>query len=83
MTDPSVRTIERALNPPLFELAPPDYHDPVVEVYKRDIDRTLLRESLKLTVQQRLEKFERFMETIEELRRAGERSRASKVSRGE
>lgn len=29
--------------------------DPVIEAYKKDVDRTLLRENLKLTVEQRLE----------------------------
>jgi hypothetical protein len=33
------------------------YKDPVVERYLRDVDRTLLRENLKLTPAQRLEKF--------------------------
>jgi hypothetical protein len=26
-----------------------EWRDPVIEVYKRDVDRTLLRENLKLT----------------------------------
>ena len=30
--------------------------DPVIEVFKKDIDRTLLRENLKLTPEQRLRK---------------------------
>ena len=30
--------------------------DPVIEAFKKDIDRTLLRENLKLTVEQRLRK---------------------------
>ena len=30
--------------------------DPVVEVYKKDIDRTLIRENLKLTVEERFQK---------------------------
>ena len=42
--------------------------DPVVEVYKRDVDRTLLRENLKLTTQERSEKFERMMRLVMELR---------------
>ncbi|HET9217268.1 MAG TPA: hypothetical protein VFR18_09835 [Terriglobia bacterium] len=29
-------------------LAPRDYPDPVIEAYKKDVDRTLLRENLKL-----------------------------------
>jgi hypothetical protein len=27
------------------ELAPADYRDPVIEAYKKDVDRTLLREA--------------------------------------
>ncbi|HVA46310.1 MAG TPA: hypothetical protein VNH11_08050 [Pirellulales bacterium] len=52
-------------------LAPADFVDPVIDVYKRDVDRTLLRENLKLTVQQRLEKFAAFMEFVAEMRKAG------------
>ena len=32
--------------------------DPVIEAYKKDVDRTLLRENLKLTIEQRLENLE-------------------------
>jgi hypothetical protein len=42
--------------------------DPVIEAYKRDIDRTLLRENLKLTPQQRLLKLTAFLASIETLR---------------
>ena len=56
-------------------LAPPDYVDPVIEAYKKDVDRTLLRENLKLTVAQRFEKYERFQEFARELREAGRRAR--------
>jgi hypothetical protein len=45
--------------------------------YMRDVDRTLLRENLKLTPEQRLEKFANFMRFIAELRRAGENVRRS------
>ena len=51
-------------------LPPPDIYDPVIEVYKRDVDRTLLRENLKLTHEQRAAKFTRFMAQVDELRRA-------------
>jgi hypothetical protein len=60
------------------ELAPADYCDPVIEAYKKDVDRTLLRENLKLTVQQRFEKFERFMECVYELREAGRKAREAR-----
>jgi hypothetical protein len=49
--------------------------DPVIEAYKRDIDRTLIRESLKLTVEERLERLMRLQEFAEELRRAGRAAR--------
>jgi hypothetical protein len=51
--------------------------DPVIEAYKKDVDRTLLRESLKLTVEQRFEQFESFMQYFYELREAGQRYRQS------
>ncbi len=45
--------------------------DPVIEAYKKDIDRTLLRENLKLTPDQRLRKLVAFLGFIEEVRDAG------------
>ncbi len=51
------------------------YRDPVVEVYMAGIDRTLLRENLKLTPAQRLEKLARFSSFAAELRRAGQSAR--------
>ena len=47
--------------------------DPVIERYKQDVDRTLLREHLKLTPQQRLDKLLAFMRGLDELRRSGRR----------
>ncbi len=58
-----------------IELAPPDYCDPVIEAYKKDVDRTLLRENLKLSVEERFRKFERFMEYVHGLGEAGRRAR--------
>jgi hypothetical protein len=43
----------------------------VVDLYKKDIDRTSLRENLKLRVEQRFQKFKRMMQLHDELRRAG------------
>ena len=45
--------------------------DTVIESYKRDIVRTLLRESLKLTVEERFLKLMDLQRFVEELRRAG------------
>lgn len=57
------------------------YIDPVVQAYMRDVDRTLLRENLKLTPGQRLEKFVRFAAFASELRKAGQRARGAGPSR--
>ena len=58
-----------------YELAPADYIDPVIEAYKKDVDRSLLRENLKLTVEERFVKFEQFWKYAQELREAGRKSR--------
>ena len=52
--------------------------DPVIDAYKRDVDRTLLRENLKLTVEERIRRFESFMRGVGELRHAGEQMRAAR-----
>lgn len=49
--------------------------DLVVEAYKKDVDRTLLRENLKLTPGQRVEKLQRFMHDFAAIRGAARRSR--------
>jgi len=45
--------------------------DPLVEAYKRDIDRTLIRENLKLTVEERFRKAMALARFADELRSAG------------
>ena len=39
-----------------LDYPPPDFIDPVIEVYKNDVDRAIIRENLKLTVEERLRK---------------------------
>jgi hypothetical protein len=46
-----------------------------VSDYMRDVDRTLLRENLKLTFEQRAQKHLRALQMVEELRRAGKNLR--------
>ena len=53
----------------MFETSTELEPDPVIEAYKKDIDRTLLRENLRLTVEQRLENLMRLQEFAEELRK--------------
>lgn len=51
---------------PLASLEP----DPVIEALKRDVDRTLLRENLALTPEQRLLKLQAALDGLETLRAA-------------
>jgi hypothetical protein len=53
------------------ELAPANYRDPVIEAYKKDVDRTLLRENLKLSVEERIRKAERLHASVAAWRQAG------------
>ncbi len=53
--------------------APHSSIDDVIEVYKRDVDRTLLRENLKLSPEDRIRKLVAFLRLTAELRRAGEK----------
>jgi hypothetical protein len=50
-----------------------DWHDPVIAAYKKDVDRTLLRENLKLTVEQRIQKAESVHRSLTAWREAGRR----------
>lgn len=52
---------------------PPFEPDPVIEAYKANVDRTLIRENLRLSVEQRLEDLMRLQEFAAELQRAGGR----------
>ncbi len=49
--------------------------DPVTECYKRDIDRSLIRENLKLTHEERLTQLMRLQDLAAELHRAGRTAR--------
>ncbi|MGZ8844425.1 MAG: hypothetical protein ACXW18_12240 [Pyrinomonadaceae bacterium] len=55
----------------MFETATELEPDPVIEFYKKNVDRTLIRENLRLTVEQRFENLDRLQKFAEELRRAG------------
>jgi len=48
--------------------------DPVIEVYKKDIDRTLIRRNLALSVDQRFENLMALQVLADELRRAGSKA---------
>ena len=50
--------------------------DPIIELYKRDVDRTLLRENLKRTPDERVRNFIALQRMADELRRAGRQGRS-------
>ena len=50
--------------------------DLVIAAYKKDVDRTLLRENLALTPGQRGLQLMALLQAVEEFRRAGQRLRA-------
>lgn len=51
--------------------APGTDPDPVVEAYKRDVDRTLLRENLKRSPEERVRALVELQRLAKEARRAG------------
>lgn len=57
----------------------PDAHvlqpDPVIEAYKKDVDRTLIRENLKLTPEERILQLQDFVKFAIELQEAGRKLR--------
>lgn len=61
------------LDPDASPLLPAEV-DRLVEELKRDVDRSLIRENLKLPVEERLVQLMRLQEFAEELRRAGRKT---------
>lgn len=51
--------------------------DPVIEAYKKDVDRTLIREMLKLTVTERLENLRQMAEFYDAAQRGRKSRKAS------
>jgi len=51
--------------------------DPVIEAYKKDIDRSLIRENLNRSVDERLRNLVELQRFAEELKKAGRNIRAT------
>jgi hypothetical protein len=49
--------------------------DELIEALKRDVDRTVLRENLRLTPEQRVDQLVALLREAEEFKRAGRRLR--------
>jgi hypothetical protein len=56
----------------MIDLLPTSEPDPIIELYKRDVDVSLIVANLRLSPQQRLEKLAQMQEFAAELRRAGQ-----------
>lgn len=51
--------------------ARPEYVDPVIEAYKKHVDRTILRHNLQLSIQERVDQMVATLKAIGEFQRAG------------
>lgn len=75
LVSPSFATLARVLDAAGFELVadirPKPVTDAAVEAYKQDIDRTLLRENLKKTPEERVLSLQAVVRLADEARRAG------------
>ena len=73
--NPSIETIARLLAAAGFELhaelRPRSPEDALIDSYKRDIDRTLLRENLRKSPEQRVRALQALARLADEARRAG------------
>ena len=71
---PNLKTLQRLVEAAGFELrielVPKASADPVVDAYKRDVDRTMLRENLRRTVDERLRSLAELQEFGRELERS-------------
>jgi transcriptional regulator with XRE-family HTH domain len=76
---PTLATLQRLARAAGFELrlelVPRPLGDPVVDAYKRDIDRTLLRENLKKTADQRIRSLAKQQDFMREVRRATKKAK--------
>ena len=66
------KQVEAAIDIPLLHLLEPD---PVIEAYKRDVDRTLLRQNLARTPDERWQVITQALRVQEALRAAGAKAR--------
>lgn len=72
--NPTVATVERIVAAAGFqlhcELVPMEWPDPIVLAYKQDVDRTMIRENLRRTIDERLRLNEESLQLGAELQRA-------------
>jgi hypothetical protein len=59
---------------PAKQTSSPKGFDALVEAYKQDVDSTLIRENLRLTVHQRFQQLMKLQRFAEELQQAGRKA---------
>lgn len=74
-SDETKPSLPEELQDRVDSLAPADAFDPFIEALKAGMDRTQLRQNIRLTPDQRLQKFLGFAKLAGELREAGRRAR--------
>ena len=78
-SSPTLATVERLAAAAgcilRVELLPATTPDPVVDAYKRDVDRTLLRENLRKSVDERLASLDELQQFDAEIQRAVRRAK--------
>jgi len=78
-TSPTLETLARLLAATGFnldvELVPRPTADPLIEAFKRDIDRSLLRRNLEKTVDERVRSLQALARLADEANRAGRAAR--------
>lgn len=50
--------------------------DAIINAYKKDVDRTLIRQNLRLTVDERFQQLMKLQQFAEDLRRAGKQAKS-------
>jgi transcriptional regulator with XRE-family HTH domain len=80
-TSPTLETLARLLAAAGFnldmELVPRPTADPLIEAFKRDIDRSLLRRNLEKNVDERVRSLQALARLADEAHRAGRAGRAA------
>ena len=81
-TSPTVETLSRLMAATGFnidmELVSRPTTDPLIEAFKRDIDRSLLRRNLEKTVDERVRSLQALSRLADEARRAGRLARSKR-----
>ena len=68
MMNPSKLEDQTEASEDFVGLAPPDLKDPLIEVFKKNVDRTLLIQNLRMTVDQRARQMQKTIASCDKFR---------------